>query len=396
MAKSTLSASGRQDSKSPKDFPLFVHKHTGRWTKKIKGRFFYFGKVADDPKGEAALNRWLDEKDDRLAGRTPRKSGDAFTVMDLCNRFRSAKEDALNAGEIVPRSYLDYVRVVDRLLAFFGKSRRVDDLASDDFEALRADIAKTCGPVTLGNEINKIRVVFRYAYESGLIDKPVRYGPTFKRPSKKTIRKARSDKGLRMFTPAEIKSMIAAASPQLRAMIQLGINAGFGNQDCGTLPISAVDLDGGWITFPRPKTGVPRRCPLWSETVTALRAALADRTKPKDEADAGLVFTTKYGGAWAKDTPDSPVSKETRKLLNTLKIHRPGLGFYALRHTFRTIGDETRDFPAIDHVMGHSSNDMGSVYRERIGDERLKAVSDHVRTWLYGTETKEGAGNGNS
>ena len=26
---------------------------------------------------------------------------------------------------------------------------------------------------------------------------------------------------------------------------------------------------------------------------------------------------------------------------------------------------------------------MSSVYRERIGDERLKAVADHVGLWLF-------------
>jgi hypothetical protein len=29
---------------------------------------------------------------------------------------------------------------------------------------------------------------------------------------------------------------------------------------------------------------------------------------------------------------------------------------------------------------------MASVYRERISDERLRAVTDHVRAWLFGTQ----------
>ena len=59
------------------DFPLFRHA-TGRWTKKVKGRFHYFGKVADDPEGEKALNLWLDQKDDLLAGRTPRTKAEGL------------------------------------------------------------------------------------------------------------------------------------------------------------------------------------------------------------------------------------------------------------------------------------------------------------------------------
>jgi hypothetical protein len=50
---------------------------------------------------------------------------------------------------------------------------------------------------------------------------------------------------------------------------------------------------------------------------------------------------------WAKDTPDSPVSKETAKLLKELKLQRPGLNFYALRHTFETIGGEAKDQVAV-------------------------------------------------
>lgn len=39
--------------------------------KKVKGRTRYFGKIANDPKGEAALEKWLREKDELLAGREP-------------------------------------------------------------------------------------------------------------------------------------------------------------------------------------------------------------------------------------------------------------------------------------------------------------------------------------
>jgi hypothetical protein len=35
--------------------------------------------------------------------------------------------------------------------------------------------------------------------------------------------------------------------------------------------------------------------------------------------------------------------------------------------------------------MGHEFPHMSSVYRERIGDDRLIAVGEHVRRWLYAT-----------
>jgi integrase len=79
---------------------------------------------------------------------------------------------------------------------------------------------------------------------------------------------------------------------------------------------------------------------------------------------------------------------EFAKLIKGLNLHRPGLGFYALRHTFETIGGDARDQVAVDHIMGHARDDMASVYRERISDERLKAVTDHVHQWLFGADAK--------
>ena len=65
-------------------------------------------------------------------------------------------------------------------------------------------------------------------------------------------------------------------------------------------------------------------------------------------------------------------------------IHRDHLGFYALRHTFRTVADATKDFPAIRLIMGHADQSIDDVYREGIEDSRLVAVTDHVRQWLFG------------
>src|SRR5262249_52509978 len=150
-------------------------------------------------------------------------------------------------------------------------------------------------------------------------------------------------------------------------------------------PLSAIGLNAGMIDFPRPKTGIGRRCPLWPETVEAIRDAQANRPKPKDPAGDGLAFLTAQGRPWNKSDMSSPAVFKFSQLLRRLGIKRPQIGFYTLRHTFRTVADESRDQPAVDHIMGHIRDDMASVYRERISDERLRAVAEHVRRWLFGT-----------
>jgi Phage integrase family len=377
---------GVKPPKPRPDFPLFAHA-TGRWAKKIRGKLHYFGRW-EDP--QAALEKWLDQKDDLRAGRTPR-SRDGLTVRDLLNRFLTAKRHLVDTRELAERTWQDYHDAGERIGRAFGLTRLVDDLRPEDFAVLRTTLAKIRGPIPLGNEIQRVRSIFKYAFDASLIDKPIRFGPSFKKPSKKIIRQARQARGLQMFEAAEIQRLLKKAGPQLRAMILLGVNCGFGNHDVGTLPIAAVDLKRGWIDYPRPKTAVERRCPLWPDTVKSLKSVLSVRPEPKDQAHEGLVFVTKYGGSWAKSAADNPITKETRKLIDGVGIKRPGLGFYGLRRAFETIAGDARDQIAVDFIMGHApaDSDMSAVYRQRITDERLIAVTEHVRKWLFGdTELK--------
>ena len=378
-SNSTETTRPNKPSKPYPDFPLFPHA-TGRWAKKIRGKLHYFGPWHDP---DAAVNKYLDQKDALHAGRKPRLDTEAVTVKDVVNAFLNHKDALLNAGELSPRTREEYQRTTDMLVREFGKLRIVADLEPDDFASLRNKMAKKWGPHRLAKIIQYVRSVFKHAFESGLIDRPMRFGPGFNRPTKKTIRLHRAKQDIKLFSADEIRKLLDAGSDQMKAMVLLGINVGFGNADCGNLPLTALDLDGGWINYPRPKTGIKRRCPVWPETVDVLKAVLAKRKEPKDPLDADLVFITKYATGWAKDTSSNPVSQETRKLLNSLGIngHR---NFYCLRHTFRTVADEQKDQPAIDQIMGHESAHMSSFYREGISDERLRSVTDYVHAWLFG------------
>src|SRR5262245_30063724 len=91
-------------SKPFPDFPLFPHAN-GSWAKKIKGKLHYFGPW-DDPDG--ALAKYLTQKDDLRAGRTPRPDPAALTVKDAANAFLTAKEALVDVGELSPRTWQEY------------------------------------------------------------------------------------------------------------------------------------------------------------------------------------------------------------------------------------------------------------------------------------------------
>jgi hypothetical protein len=200
----------RTSKKPHADFPLFPHAR-GYWAKKVRGKLHYFGKIAKDPRGEAALDQWLDKKDDLLAGRTPRSACDGLTVANLCNHFLTAKSQQVEAGEIKGRTFRDYFSTCKGVVKAFGKNRLVLDLAATDFQSLRAMLAKRLGPHALSREVQGVRTLFKYAFDAALVDKPVRFGPTFKRPEKRIMRAHRQKMGQRLLEAEALRVIIASA-----------------------------------------------------------------------------------------------------------------------------------------------------------------------------------------
>jgi len=307
-----------QSLKPYKSFPLTVHSGARQWCKKLKQpgsektRTFYFGPLGD---WKAALKRYDREWPYLVEGRTPPvETGDddgACTFRTLCNAFLKSKRLKMQAGDLTERSYRDYYRTCARLIDHFGATRRVDDLLPADFESLREKMAKNLSVVSLLNEITRCRVVLKYASDQRLISLPVHFGQSFDRPSRKTLRKVRNEAGAKVFTRDELLTILNALdgepvaipgvptpvtllpNPTLRAMVLLGLNAALGNSDCANLHESHLDLSAGWLNYPRPKTEVPRRVPLWPESVAALRVVLKSRQKPRDASDGGIVFLTR-------------------------------------------------------------------------------------------------------
>src|SRR4051794_30523709 len=88
-------ASPQNKPKKPDaEFPLFPHRN-GQWCKTIRAKHHYFGLLADP---QAALKKYLDQKDDLYAGRTP-ATGEGTTLVSLVNQFLTSKKRKLQSKE---------------------------------------------------------------------------------------------------------------------------------------------------------------------------------------------------------------------------------------------------------------------------------------------------------
>lgn len=395
-------------SKPRKDFPL-TPVAGGQWAKRINGRLYYFGRwfVTKDGQQvrlpndgwEDALALYNAQKDDLYAGREPRHTvqSNELTVKGMCFAFLDSKKPFVDSKELKPATFNEYKNSCKKFCDIVGGDRLVDDLTEADFLKVRTSLSNRLGPVGVGNQIGKMRAIFIHANRQQQVPK------TFRKPSAKTMLKHRDERGKKIFDPAEIKLLLENSTGQMHAMILLAINCGMGNTDCSEIELKNIDLDRGWLSFPRPKTGVKRRAKLWPETIAALREVIANRKKAASQADRQLIFLTKYQSRWVRDivhykkdangnqviekvTSVNAVSGEFAKVMKAcgLNGHR---GFYSLRHSYRTAADNCLDQPACDYTMGHTpnANDMASRYRDStdIKDHRLVRVAATVYEWLY-------------
>jgi hypothetical protein len=178
------------------------------------------------------------------ASRTPRPDPEGVTVKDVANAFLNHKRDKLDAGELSVRTWAKYKEVTDLIVSRSGRSRAAVDLRPDDFTGLKNAMAKRWGPLRVGDFVQHVRSVFKHAYDAEVIDKPVRFGPGFARPSQKTLRLHRAKPGPKLFTADEVRRMIDAAGLPLKAMILPGVNCGYGNHDVATLPCRRLTWSG--------------------------------------------------------------------------------------------------------------------------------------------------------
>lgn len=425
MGQSTSSRArgkAKKGAKPPKPFPgfpLYLHR-SGRYAKKIRGVTKFFGRwghkvgpdivPVEDLQKAAELAKAEYERqapylfDGKDAPKVEPDTGP--DIFDLREQFLDAKDAAVNAGRLSPRTFSRYKKAADTLKDFFGDEFPLSSLGAAEFTRLHKSLDQGQNPVSLANDIRHIRIVCKFAYDSELIEKPIRYGPVFKAPPQDVIRRSEQahqrEHGKRLIDAPDLRSILDAlagtgelAQPQtpanvaLRAMILLGINCGFGQSDVANLEEFHADLETGWIDFPRVKTAVERRVPLWPETIEALHAALKVRPKAKHKADASCFFLTRFGRRWVTVARTGGVTDTVgacfSRLLTAMDLKRVRLGFYALRHATESIGGRTKDKQAVDRIMGHApaANDMGARYIEDFEDERLLNVTNTIREWLF-------------
>jgi integrase len=169
------------------------------------------------------------------------------------------------------------------------------------------------------------------------------------------------------------------ATPNMNAMIWLGLNCGFGCTDCAELLWEHLDLKNGRVNFSRTKTRIARNLPLWTETVDAISALPRINER---------VFNTKYGNKYVRFKKsvdrsgsvrlvkcDSVTSQFSRLIAMTGIRKRRGVGFYTLRRTAATLAAQSGDPFAVQRLLGHADLKMATTYVQDISEQTDRVVN---------------------
>lgn len=383
------------------DWPMFWHQ-SGYWCKKVAGKQWYFGyrgSVDDPPEFDREAEDDYNRNITSIRAGAGRVVEDGAGVDEVVRDFTSSRMQLVSTGELSLRTYRDYEYVGRLVTEHFGDTT-FNYITADSLARLKESLGEGRSVTSLANYVRISRIILRYGHvELGLKTPPM---SQFTEPPRKARRRDRNrrrrEHGVKMFEAAQIRAILESAhtSEQMYAMTLLGVNCGYGNKDCSELRFGQWTKQDGriWLDSPRVKTEVERRCVLWPETIKALEDAAKVRPKPIHDRYKNYLFLTRNGRPWVRDasgTINDEISKQYSKLLGQVtdpttgqSIKRPGLSFYALRHTTLTIGERVRDPVAMRVIMGHVDDSMAGVYREMIEDDRIVAVCDHVRNWLFG------------
>jgi site-specific recombinase XerD len=358
---------GVKPEKPYPEFPLYPHA-SGKWAKKIQGKIAYFGSW-DDP--NEALRLYEESLVLQIENVPP-----ALNVQTACNAFLTAKKKAVAERLLSERSFTDYKRSLKRFADFVGRDRNFENLQPRDFLAYKSKFAETNNPVTVGNEITRIKTAINWLAASKMAKMPD-VGPDFKKPSAKAARRHKREMGVKLFTPAQIHAILDESGVRMKAMVLIGINCGYHNSDCETISLAQLQaaIKTGTIEHAREKTEVERACPLWPETIAALKAWIDRRPQCKSKR----AFVLPSGRDLSPVNCD--VAKRFRAVREAAEISDGGFSW--LRKTFATFAGETGDQVAVNFIMGHVDGTVPGIYRQLVREHRLQKVVDHMRRWLF-------------
>ncbi len=119
-------------------FPLTLHP-TGQYCKKINGKLYYFG---TDKK--MALDKYLNQASylHGNKGKVQKKSNSDMTLKQLCDLYLQYQHLKVQANALTAQHHNEQIASLNKLMAFIGQSRTIDEISTLDLQSYRRKLQK--------------------------------------------------------------------------------------------------------------------------------------------------------------------------------------------------------------------------------------------------------------
>lgn len=360
----------------PASDPLSFHKPTGQYYVTRAGKRVYLGSDRDE-----AVKKYHRLALGQVAPVQPPKGPEALlSAKELANRFLAAQQANWRNPTTTLRGYREWLgRFLEdhpRLMA--------QDLAVEQFASWKLSLRKRgYSAESINHYLSAVRAMYRFGADTGLLENSPRLSRVKNEP-----RDPAGSNSKPVYSGKQVQVLLKNADLQLKVMLLLGLNCGFGPKDIQDL--TWEDFEADRVTLPRSKTGVCQTFLLWPETREALdglrrhRGELITRLakRGRERSDEGHVFITRFWSPWSKDS----VAEQFRKLCRKAGV--PCYGFYRLRHCAST----AMSLVASPHVqrrfMRHAQLQQQVTYTHTPDAEVDLAIAE-ARTKLLGPATED-------
>lgn len=337
------------------------------------------------------LSAWQDDETPLPA---PEVMPESPTLREVMNRWLIDRRGDSQRGELGGGTFQQYRLSIQRIAPIAGHIF-TDDINPDIIKSIYTKIHAKHGEDAARRAMSHLRSCAREAEDRGWC-RPMRIG---KRNIAKLTARDKPKMKWKLYTPPQLRQILLACNrrirtskgrtyrepwEQLKAMILLALNGGYGARELSQLPRPIVDLDARMIDYRRGKTNEDHVVPLWPETVRALRRVM--RQRPGDE----LVFRTREGNAWAREEKHFVAGKLSRsvnhdnvawkfdELVRPIGLKIAGQSFYKLRHLHATTADAFGDVHASLVLTGHGVPGARGFY-VRVDTARLVKLVEYLR-----------------
>lgn len=357
------------------------------WYKTIRLKKRYIARPMPLADAVKILPAKIADIEGRTEERIARVSTGSTTIIELVEMFLAHLWQRHMTGvprKLSRRTYDDYMDTLSRFVETVGPKTIAIAAEPSWFTRFSRTIAKKASS-SRRRDIIYLTSFFNWAgpgrHSQNFYRTPVNFGPDLVKPDEGKLRQEMAESSTLYESRDYFTALMAVREcPLLYAVGLMALNCAYLGSDITAIPESAVDLETGVVEFPRPKTGIQRKCVLMPETSHALRKYLQFRG-PAAEGVPNLFVRADGKPFSIRRQRDADQPSHHGNAVGKAWSDVTGLPIKGLRTTFATLADGHSDQRAVDLIMGHAEKSVRAKhYVKSFEPERLAAVVSYV--WL--------------